>query len=230
MKAVILAGGLGQRSGLAYNKCLFTVDNKSLLLRNIESVAPWVSETIVVAGHFVDQIQQALQGQTVTLVESTQGPVAAVAVGLGRAQDDAILCFGDELAVDADWPRLIQEFYNQGAVAALGYCARTWATADHIHRTFSMETRGSLITDIVEKPQRLPNTMQGTGYSILSKDLVIDTALAHVPAVFQSQIDQEKRVIAVEFCKEFFNCNYPDDLARLVNYINVDCQIAVEDE
>jgi molybdopterin-guanine dinucleotide biosynthesis protein A len=230
MKAVILAGGLGQRSGLAYNKCLFTVDNKSLLLRNIESVAPWVSETIIVAGHFIDQIQQSLQGQTVTIIESTQGPVAAAAAGLAQAQDDVILCFGDELAVDADWTRLVHEFYDQNALAALGYCARTEATADHIHRTFSIETRGSLVTDIVEKPQRLPNTMQGTGYSILSKDFIIDPAQPHIPAAVQSQIDQEKRVIAVEFCKEFFNCNYPDDLARLVNYISVDCQIAVAGE
>jgi molybdopterin-guanine dinucleotide biosynthesis protein A len=218
MKAVILAGGLGQRSGLSYNKCLFEVNNASLLLRNIIAVRPWVDEIIVVAGHYKNQVQQNLCGQETTIITSTQGPVNAVNAGLNLAQDDVILCFGDELAVNANWDELIYQFQQQQAQAALGFCARTAATAYHIHRTFSMENQGSAIKHIVEKPRHLPNTMQGTGYCVLSKDFVINTDLPHFPSVLQSQIDQEKRVIAVEFCKEFFNCNYPDDLERLTDY------------
>jgi molybdopterin-guanine dinucleotide biosynthesis protein A len=218
MKAVILAGGMGLRSGLSYNKCLFAVNNSSLLLRNIIAVRPWVDEIIVVAGHYKDQVQQSLYGQEITVISSTQGPVNAVNAGVNLAQDDVILCFGDELAVNANWNDLIHQFQHQHVHAALGFCTRTAATAHHIHRTFSIETERMLIKRIVEKPQLLPNIMQGTGYCILSKDFVIDTAQPHFPAVLQSQIDQGKRVIAVEFCKEFFNCNYPDDLERLTDY------------
>lgn len=222
MDAVILAGGKGSRLGLDKNKSLLTFLSKTLLTHNIELLKTFSDSVIIVGGHYLEELSAYQSSENINLLANTHGVTAAIKQGIEHSDSDCvILCFSDELIIDANVQAVIDVFRKNQAIAVIGYCHRTLDHRSLIHSTFSIETaHNNAVVNIVEKPTTLINGKQGTSYAVLSTKILkyITPHTANYPEILQAAIDNNETVVAVDFCREYFNINTPADLHRMAEF------------
>jgi NDP-sugar pyrophosphorylase family protein len=222
MNSVILAGGQGSRLGLDKNKSSLTFLSKTLLDHNLELLKKFSKKNIIVGGHYFEDLLKYQNDKTIELTSNNNGVVDAIKQGIEDSDSDCvILCFSDELVIDSNLQEMIEIFYKSSAIAVIGYCYRNLDNRSLIHNTFSIETLdNNRVIGIVEKPKKLINGKQGTSYAVLSKRILnyITQNTSNYPEIIQAAVVNNETVVAVEFCKEFFNNNTPEDLKRMNNF------------
>lgn len=181
MKGVILAGGDGTRISGHHNKpskVLIEVDGVPLICSNMERIAPFVTEFIVVVGKARDAIVKAVgnifQGIPVTFVtqEVRDGPLGALRCAMNILEDDdIILVLGDEYLIGDMIPKAVEIFNRRYPVALLGVIPDS--SESDIAQTYSVKYRDfGKVVEVVEKPTEFPNKDRGTGYYFLSKAIL----------------------------------------------------------
>jgi len=219
VKAIILAGGRGSRLGLNKNKSSILVNRKSLLQHHCEQIAPYVEKVYVVEGFY--SVNRAHISQPFEILSNISGVISSVRHAVKKAKDNCILVFGDEYADNPDYEEMIRVFNTSNSIVTLGYITRM-QNRELIHDTYSLELSRNRVENIVEKPTTLPNSLQGTAYSVISKNFekyLMEDTLSY-PDSIQLAIDNGEVVTAVNFAHEFFNVNTPRELSRMRNFFH----------
>jgi len=225
MEAIILAGGRGSRLGANKNKSDILANKKTLLQHHCEQLKPYAEKVYIVEGFF--SVNRSHITLPFEILSNTNGVISAIRHALRQAEDDCILVFGDEYADDPNYSKMIREFYKRDSIVTLGYITRNQNT-ELIHDTYSIELSRNQVLRIVEKPIILPNCLQGTAYSVISKDFekyLTENILAY-PSSVQLAIDNGEVVTAIDFADEFFNINTPRELARMRDFFQKIAQSA----
>lgn len=221
MKAIILAGGRGSRLGINKNKSSILANGKSLLQHHCEQLETFIKKVYVVEGFYsVNRSHISLPFKTLS---NTNGVIPAIRHALKQADDDCILVFGDEYAKNPNYSKMIEKFYSSNSIVTLGYVTRKQNT-NLIHDTYSLELCNNRVTRLVEKPIDLPNCLQGTAYSIISRSFegYLKDTVAY-PNSVQLAIDNKEVVTAIDFADEFFNVNTPRELSRMKVFLTKNC-------
>jgi len=222
VKAIILAGGRGSRLGINKNKSSILANGKSLLQHHCEQLESYVDKVYIVEGFYcVDRSHISLPFKA---FYNTDGVISAIKQALLEAEDDCILVFGDEYADSPNYAKMIKEFYISDSIVTLGYITRN-QNRELIHDTYSLELSSNRVLRIVEKPTALPNCLQGTAYSIISKNFksYLTKDISTYPDCVQVAIDNKEVVTAIDFADEFFNVNTPRELSRMKVFLTKNC-------
>jgi len=219
VKAIILAGGRGSRLGTNKNKSNILANKKSLLQHHCEQLKPYVDKVYIVEGFY--SVNREHISLPFEILYNTGGVISAIQHALKQVKDNCILVFGDEYADNPNYEEMIREFNNSKSIVTLGYITRN-QNSELIHDTYSLEPFSNQILRIVEKPTILPNYLQGTAYSIISKSFekyLMEDTLSY-PDSIQLAIDNGEVVTAIDFADEFFNVNTPSELSRMRNFFH----------
>jgi molybdopterin-guanine dinucleotide biosynthesis protein A len=222
MEAIILAGGKGSRLGIQKNKSEILADNHTLMQHHCKQLQPYIKKAYIVEGFY--SINRSHITLPFELLSNSNGVISAIQHALRQAEDDCILIFGDEYADSPNYSKMIKEFYDSDSIVTLGYVTRKQNTA-LIHDTYSLELSSNRVLRIVEKPTTLPNCLQGTAYSIISKSFekYLNEDTRAYPNSIQLAIDNGEVVTAVDFANEFFNVNTPRELSRMKVFLTKNC-------
>jgi len=219
MEAIILAGGRGSRLGTNSNKSDILAKDRSLLQHHCEQLAPYVEKVYIVEGFY--SVNREHISLPFEILSNTKGVVSAITHGLSQAEDNCILAFGDEYVDNPNYKELIKEFHKGNSIVTIGYVTRK-QDRELIHDTYSLELYNTQVNRVVEKPTNLPNSLQGTAYSIISKTFekyLIEDALSY-PDSIQLAIDNGEIITAIEFADEYFNVNTPRELSRMRDFFH----------
>ena len=219
VKAIILAGGRGSRLGANKNKSDILANKKTLLQHHCEQLKPYVEKVYIVEGFY--SVNRELISLPFETLYNIGGVISAIQHAIKQAKDNCILVFGDEYADNPNYEEMIREFYASNSIITLGYITRT-QNRELIHDTYSLELSRNRVENIVEKPTTLPNSLQGTAYSVISKNFekyLMEDTLSY-PDSIQLAIDNGEVVTAVNFADEFFNVNTPRELSRMRNFFH----------
>jgi NDP-sugar pyrophosphorylase family protein len=222
MNSIILAGGKGSRLKINKNKSSLTFLSNTLLDHNIKLLKSFSESIIIVGGYYFEDLLKYQHNKEISLIFNNAGIINALKQGIETINSDYfILCFSDELVIDASLNEMVRMFHDNQAIAVIGYCERNSETEMLIHNTFSIEVENhNKIINVVEKPKTLVNRKQGTSYAVISKSILkyITEETKNYPEILQAAIDNNENIFAVEFCKEFFNNNTPQDLTRMEKF------------
>lgn len=97
MQGIILAGGMSTR--MKHNKMLLFYMGKPLIDHAIDVLTPFVSEIIVVTGHYHDEISAYLSGRShIKVIQNTDykdGMFTSVKTGIKAATESVLIMPGD---------------------------------------------------------------------------------------------------------------------------------------
>lgn len=174
MKGVVLVAGKGQRmKAYSCHKCLLAVNNKSLIIHNLERLSfMGIDEIIIVVGTDGKEIKKHVEtnfnGTKISFVEQKMqlGIVDAIkCAGNAIGNDDFVLCLGDEIFVNQKPKEMLQYFQNSGADCVCGIISNE--SEEEIKKCFSvLIDRNDNILDLTEKPEKTFNQLKGTGFGI----------------------------------------------------------------
>lgn len=183
MKAVILAGGKGQRivkvTG-GENKCLLEVHKKPIILYHIEHLLEIdeITECIIVVGYHAEEVMRVVGNSygnkriTYCFQKEQKGLIHALECAkYAIGNEDFFMVLGDEYVVGNHYRQAIRDFKSLGVACMIGVIE-----ADNIEQvkktyTFRSEENGR-IYDFIEKPKHPYNRMMGTGNVIMRADVM----------------------------------------------------------
>ncbi len=231
MKALILAGGRGTRlNGLSEgsNKCMYRISDRPVIEYSLDNAAALdVDEIVVVVGYRADEIintygnryngkrlRYAIQWEQKGLVHAVQCSASAL------EGHDFVLFLGDEILINPCHQAMLDEF-KKGEVFALCGVLRV-EDREQIKRTYAIiSDENGVIYRLIEKPQRQPNNIMGTGDCVFKNELldyIEMTPIHHVrkqkelPDLIQCTIDDGKLVRSFNICDKYTNINTIDDI------------------
>jgi len=200
MKALILAGGRGERLGdltKNSNKCMLLLKGKPVLEYNLRraSEIPEVNEIILVVGYraediinkygttfsytsdegtHIKKIRYVIQRNLEGLVHAIQ--CAREAIG----EDDIFLLLGDEVFQNSrhrEMIRLFSQYKDDPPVDTFfGFCgvvSREKGKTEEIRKTYAilLDDVGNILR-LIEKPQAHFNHWQGTGHCVFKNEIL----------------------------------------------------------
>ena len=165
LTAVVLAGGLSERLGMATPKPLIGLGGKLLLARVADTLKSLCSEEILVVrpgqGDDVPDLGIALGMHVVTDVEGAEGPLSAISAGLAAATTPLAFVVG------ADYPFLsrgliiemtrIAQVGGSGPEAAVFIRHGDWINP--LHAVYPVQTWRVLTADGLRAGLRSPTTL-----------------------------------------------------------------------
>lgn len=219
MEGVILAGGKGNRIGLNHNKSLLKYNKRSLLLHNIDILSLHCDKISVLIDYDKESvIKEVLReyNDINFIYQIGDGIINAFSSCKDNIQDDFFLCFGDEKIFNYDIYGMVDYFKRNNFFGVLGVCKRDEKDFDLIKKTYSLDFINNKVLRLNEKPERVINEYQGTGYSIFKKDFFkyINNS-NNFPEIIQNAINNGEEVYMYNFCFEYFNINTIEDYEKL---------------
>jgi dTDP-glucose pyrophosphorylase len=232
MKALVLAGGRGQRLGeLAdgQNKCMLRLFGKPRVEYSLDNaVRAGVEEIVVVVGYRAEDIinhfgnayrgapiRYAIQHERKGLVHAIE--CAAEAVGTS----DFMLFLADEILTSPRHPEMIRALYDDGVFAVCGVVHEP--VLSEIRKTYAVieDERTRQIYRLIEKPRRPLNHIRGTGNCVFRPGIF--EYLAHTPInphrnekelpdLIQCAIDDGHVVTAFDIGSRYININTAEDI------------------
>jgi len=197
MKALILAGGRGERLGDITensNKCMLLLKGKPILEYNLRraSEIPEVNEIILVVGYraediinkygttfsytsdegtHIKKIRYVIQRNLEGLVHAIQ--CAREAIG----KDDIFLLLGDEVFQNSRHQEMIRLFSHDPPVDTFfGFCgvvSREKGKTEEIRKTYAiLHDDEENILRLIEKPKNPLNRWQGTGHCVFKNEIL----------------------------------------------------------
>ena len=172
---VIAAAGKGTRAYPRTNfipKPLFKVENKSILLRNVELLHQKlkVEKIFILVGHLKEQMLQEIEAikysEPKIVIEAvewtTKGLASDVASLESKISEPFILILGDEYYYKTNHEEFLNTYkQNKNIIASIGIL-RT-SVKSRIRKNYSVELDGKRIKNLVEKPNNPPNEWLGLG-------------------------------------------------------------------
>ena len=198
MKAVVLAGGRGNRLGdltRAVNKCMLPLKGKPVLEYNLRRAAeiPEVNEIILVVGYRAEDIinhygnryervlpelphpkDYAIPVPIKYVIQREQrGLVHAIECAKETIGDDDIfLLLGDEVLANSRHASMIKEFIQGEAFGICGVIFRK-DNLNEISKTYTVSTDAhGTILRLIEKPKRPLGPLQGTGHCVFRNEIL----------------------------------------------------------
>ena len=238
MKALILAGGRGERLddlSNECNKCMLQVNGKPVIEYSLECLVNTdIDEIIIIIGYRAEDIINHLgnqyKGKRIKYV--MQADQKGLVYAIECAQDvidgdDFMLLLGDEVLINARHGEMIVEFRNNDLFAI---CGVLWVDdKELIKKTYSMiQDENNNIFRLIEKPRRPLNNYMGTGVCIFKNQMleyIEYTPIHHkrkekeLPDFIQCAIDDGNPVKSFIVCDKYANINTLEDKAMAEEFL-----------
>lgn len=238
MKALILAGGRGQRFGAlteSMNKCLLELEGKSILEYNLDRAAELdLDEIVIVVGYRAEDIINRYgtdyKGIRIRYIIQWEqkGLVHAIECAKNTIdKDDFFLLLGDEVLINSRHQEMLNKFKNEDLFAVCGVTLQN--EVEKISRTYTVLIDDNLrVFRLIEKPKKALNNWQGTGHCIFKNEILsyIDRTPIHfergekeLPDLIQCAVDNGHFVKIFNICDYYTNINSEDDLRDLHEFL-----------
>ena len=237
MKALILAGGRGERLGPisdGQNKCMLKTRGKALIEYSLDcATSTDISEIITVVGYKAEEIINAYgnnyKGKTIKYViqRETKGLVHAIECSkevIGK--ENFMLMLGDEFMVGPRHQEMI-DFFEKNKL--FGICGVVEVEdIKLISKTYSIiQSVDNQINRLIEKPKNPMNNIMGTGNCIFRNEIlsyIPQTPInqkrdeKELPDLIQCAIDNGNIVKSFVICNKYFNINSNEELREANSY------------
>jgi len=235
MKAVILAGGRGERLNDTGNKCMLSYRNKPILERSLDNVSHiGIDELILLVGYKADTVINHFGNEykgipiTYAVQHKPKGIVHAIECCreyIGRGS--FLLMLGDEL-IQYPQHHLMKEYFEKNG--CFGVCGVVPVDKKmRISKTYSVVGHHNTIYRLVEKPSHPFNNLMGTGNCFFKNKILDYIDLTPVNKrrgrdekelvdLIQCAIDEGKRVDWFEIGVDYENVNDEDCLKNMLDW------------
>ncbi len=179
---VIAAAGKGTRAYPRTSfipKPLFLIDNRSILERNVELLINTfkVKKIYILVGHLkdmvlqeTDRIQRMYPGhEIIPSLWTGKGLASDIASLRDRIHGDFTVILGDELYFHTNHSIVPEMWSRRRAAKALVAVLESSLISD-IRKNYSVELKGDLVTELIEKPENPPNHLLGLGTYVFTQD------------------------------------------------------------
>ncbi len=235
LSAVILAAGNGTRfKPLTHTvpKPLIKIANKPAMLYNMEAMAPYVDEFIIVTGYlkekFEEQFGGIFKGIPVTLVEQKEQKGTSDALMAAKnfiKNDSFFLIYGDDL-YHPDFFKLLNERGN----GAIGQAEEQWQN----YGIFQLK-ENKYLEKIVEKPQTFIGRLANIGVYRLQKS-IFDLAAEVKPSIrgeyevtdLVTYFAQKNPVEVIEVKEGWIPLSYPWHILSATEYVLKNIETKIE--
>lgn len=236
MKAVILAGGRGERLNNTGNKCMLSFRNKPILERSLfNAVSVGVDGIILLVGYKADTIINHYGNKykntpiTYAFQHEPKGIVDAIQCCMEYIRkDDFLLMLGDELILH---PKHIEmrEYFEKNK--CFGLCGVVSVKDEsRIQKTYTILTSEDNIYRLIEKPNHIFNDYMGTGNCFFKNKILDYIEITPINKrrgreekelvdLVQCAIDEGKRIDWFVIGDDYENVN---DESCLINILNWD--------
>jgi|JI10StandDraft_1071094.scaffolds.fasta_scaffold00705_7 dTDP-glucose pyrophosphorylase len=229
---VIAAAGKGTRAYPRTNfipKPLFKIENKSILLRNIELLHHKlkVEKIYILVGHLKDQMLEEIEALKYVLPKvvieavewTTKGLASDVASLEDKISEPFLLILGDEYYYKTNHEKFLTTYkQNKKLVASIGILKTS--VMSRIRKNYSVELDGMRIKNLVEKPEDPPNEWLGLG-SYLFTPAYFEyfkktppspkSGVIEITDVIDLMAKETNQVYATEIECDYFNINSMQD-------------------
>jgi len=236
MKAVILAGGRGERLDTTGNKCMTYYHGEPILYQSINNAIEHaeVDEIIMLVGYKPDLIINHFgtsYKKTSILYAFQPEPHGIVdAISCCRdyiKKDDFLLMLGDEIIIKPNHKRMINYYKRNKCSIVCGVVEEE--NHNKISKTYNFINSGSRIHRLIEKPTHIFNNFMGTGNIVFSNhvlDYIEKTPIntrrgrqeKELVDLIQCAIDEGERVDWFVIGEKYENVNDEECLYNLVNW------------
>ncbi|WP_045220546.1 sugar phosphate nucleotidyltransferase [Desulfonatronum thioautotrophicum] len=237
MKALILAAGTGKRVRSAQNiinKCLYEVSGMPLIEHALRTAAilDELDEIILVVGYqaesIINRYGTSYLGKKITyrIQSRPKGVLDALNVASSDLEgDDFMLFFGNETVFSGRHQEMIDMFLKENADAVCGLVRPIDPT--RVVRTYAviLDAHG-VISRLIERPVKILNEWQGTGYCVLKNSVLkhISRVPVHpvageqtLPDLLQNVVDQGGLVRGFHLADDYLSILTRDDLEMLAD-------------
>ncbi len=237
MKALILAGGRGQRMeelSDSENKCMLSIHGKPLIQYSLDnaSAIDAVTDIVIVVGYraesIINRFGTSYNGKRISYViqRDQKGLVHAMECArdyvCGR---DFFLFLADEVILGGRHQEMLTLFSQENLFGVCGVYPQD--NPDMIRRTYSLiYGPDRRIYRLIEKPRKPFNPLQGTG-NILFRDGIFSyldlcpinphRGEKELPDLVQCAIDDGEVVKYVTVCDRYINVNSPEEWRMVEN-------------
>jgi dTDP-glucose pyrophosphorylase len=236
MKAIILAGGRGKRlkditDPHRANKCMLKFNGKPLIQYSLDAArAGQIDEIIILVGYraedFINTYGINYKDMRIRYViqQKQKGLVHAIGQCQEYLEDDDFMLFlGDEIFIDSNPMKMIEEFKREGL---FGICGVTKVEdLSQIKKTYAVIYNQDThdIYRLIEKPRNPINSLMGTGNCIFKNDIVKYIPYTPInqsrhekelPDLIQCAIDDGKPVKLFQINSQYININTRDEIKQ----------------
>lgn len=235
MKALILAGGRGDRLGShsnGHNKCMLRLFGKPLVQYSLENaVQAGVSEIVLIVGYQTEEIINVFGNrfQNVRIRYVIQHDPRGVVDAIERSRvaigdSDFMLFLADEILQNPCHSDMIERFYAEDLFVVCGVVKET--DANEIRKTYAViqDDREQRIYRLIEKPRNPHNQIRGTGNCIFRSGIFdyIDVTPINqsrgekeLPDLIQCAVDDGHIVKSFLIGNDYININTPSDIEKV---------------
>jgi len=232
MKALVLAGGRGQRlEGIStqQNKCMLTLNGRPVIENSLNIAArDEIDEVIIVVGYRAEDIinnyGNKYKGKSVRYVIQREQHGLVDAIECSRkalGNDDFILLLGDEILINPRHKEMMEKFRKEELFGVCGVAIEHDRTK--ISKTYAIlsEEKDNRILRLIEKPRRACNDLMGLGNCIFKNEILTYIELTPInqqrsekelPDLIQCAIDEGHLIKWFRLCDRYININCEEDL------------------
>lgn len=236
MPLLIPAGGRGNRA-IPYTddkpKALLNIDNKALIEYVLDvALDMGIKDAYIIVGYKGDLITDHLLGeyydiQLHYIYQTIQkGLVHAISMAEDHINEDFIMMLSDEIYWETHHKDIIP-YYQKHKLDGLCGIMKT-NQLEKIKKNYSVETKGTLITRLVEKPDKIVNNLMGTGTCIFSPqifDYINSTPTnpkrneKELTDLVQTMINDGKHIGWYDLGGDYINVNHREDYTSLLTHL-----------
>jgi len=237
MKALILAGGRGERLGAVsddQNKCMLKIRDKPLIEYSLDcAIYAEISEIIIVVGYKAEEIINTYgnryNGKPIKYVIQHEQKGLVHAIECAReaiGKKDFMLMLGDEFMINPRHQLMIDIFKKENLFGICGVVIVE--DMDSIKKTYSViQSENNRIYRLIEKPSKPMNNIMGTGNCIFRNEIlsyINQTPInqkrgeKELPDLIQCAIDEGNIVKSFKICGHYVNINSPEEIKKAESY------------
>lgn len=237
MKALILAGGRGDRLGRISkdtNKCMLNVKGKPLIEYSLEcTVKLPISQIIIVVGYkaedIINKYGNRYKDKTIRYVLQLEqkGLVHAIECAKEALEaEDFMLMLADEVLINPAHNEMLNIFQTQSVFGLCGVVKVE--NPELIKKTYAtIQSEEGRIYRLIEKPSRPFTNIMGTGNCIFKNEILTyieQTPInqkrqeKELPDLIQCAIDEGNIVKSFLICRYYININSEEELQEAYSY------------
>lgn len=226
-KCIILCAGRGDRLNPLTEdkpKVMAEINGRPLIHYVIDFWRQFTESFVFIVGYkkgmVIDYVSRQAVNSAFIEQKERKGIAHAILHAENEIDDKFIVVLGDCLCRG--------EFkFPEGMDQGVGI----WRTSDTeaIHQSYSVDTNGAFIKQVVEKPKMLINDLCGMGYYFFRKKLFDYIRMTppsslrnevEITDVIQKMIDAGEPISPVWFDGDYLNVTFPEDIKGAVNMID----------
>lgn len=217
MKCIVLCAGKGKRLGLNIPKVLIPINGIPLLHHVVKMWEDSVDGFIFVLSYRYLEVIKLLPKNSIYVFQDTQRGIADAVLQVEPliGTEAFVVALGDCIQ-KGEW-----EIPTRAPSLGVG----VWETdkPDAIRRSYSVEIREEYISQVVEKPEVLPNKYCGMGTYFFDKrvfDYIRKTPISglrdevEITDTLQLMINSEEKITPIFFMGDYLNITFPEDIKR----------------